>query len=62
MLIFNRNDVNGVLRLTTLLNNAVDEIVIIDSSDPPEHKRLMDKFTRRNLKRAVIFRAIPLGM
>ena len=61
LLIFNRNDVNGVLRLTKLLNDAVDEIVIIDSSDPPEYKRLMDKLTKRNLKRAVIFRAIPLG-
>ncbi|BDR91650.1 hypothetical protein Vsou_07430 [Vulcanisaeta souniana JCM 11219] len=43
LLIFNRNDVVGTLRLTRLFNNTVDEIVIIDSSDPPKYRELMNR-------------------
>jgi len=34
LLMFNRNENEGIIRNVKLLKDAVDEIVIIDSSDP----------------------------
>ncbi|ADN50927.1 glycosyltransferase [Vulcanisaeta distributa] len=60
LLIFNRNEVVGTLRLIKLLNNTVDEIVIIDSSDPPKYRELMDRLMKYGSK-IIVFKTIPLG-
>ena len=43
LLMFNRNEVDGILRNIYLLYDAVDEIVIVDSSDKLEYKKLINK-------------------
>ena len=60
LLIFNRNNTTGVIRLAKLLSDIVDEIVIIDSSDPLKYDELMAHLMSHNLN-ALVFRAIPLG-
>jgi hypothetical protein len=37
---FNRNENEGIIRNVKLLKDAVDEIVIIDSSDPEKYEQL----------------------
>jgi hypothetical protein len=40
LLMFNRNENKGIIRNVKLLKNAVDEIVVIESSDPEKYKQL----------------------
>jgi hypothetical protein len=58
LLMFNRNENEGIIRNVNLLKDAVDEIVIIDSSNPEKYKQL--KNSLKNLK-VKLFRTLPLG-
>jgi len=55
---FNRNENEGIIRNVRLLHNAVDEIVIIDSSDPEKEEQLKESLKSFNVK---IYRALTLG-
>jgi len=60
LLMFNRNENEGIIRNVKLLHSAVDEIVIIDSSDPEKYKQL--KSSLKNFKVKVkLFSTLPLG-
>ena len=59
LLMFNRNEVDGILRNIYLLYDAVDEIVIVDSSDKLEYKKLINK--TKSLNRVKIYRVLPTG-
>jgi hypothetical protein len=58
---FNRNENKGVIRNVRLLKDAVDEIVIIDSSDPEKYKELKNSFKLFNNINIKLFRVLPLG-
>jgi len=58
LLMFNRNENEGIIRSVRLLHNAVDEIVIIDSSDPEKGEQLKESLKSFNVK---IYRALTLG-
>ncbi|MBC7128950.1 MAG: hypothetical protein H5T45_04370 [Thermoplasmatales archaeon] len=54
---FNKNENKGILRNIELFNEIVNEIVVIDSSDPVEFDGL-----KENISKSVkIYRALPLG-
>jgi len=55
---FNRNENEGVTRNVKLLHSTVDEIVIIDSSDPEKYKQLKNSLKSFDVK---LYRALPLG-
>ena len=55
---FNRNENEGIIRNVNLLKDAVDEIVIIDSSDPEKYKQLKNSLKNFKVK---LFRTLPLG-
>ena len=46
LLMFNRNENEGVIRNVRLLHSAVDEIVVIDSSDPDKYNELENSLNR----------------
>ncbi len=58
LLMFSMNENTGIIENVVQLENAVDEVVIIDSSSAPEHENLL-----KALKgcKAKVYRAIPLG-
>jgi len=58
LLMFNRNENKGIIRNVKLLKDAVDEIVIIDSSDPEKYKQLKNSLKNFKVK---LFRTLPLG-
>jgi len=58
LLMFNRNENEGIIRNVMLLHDAVDEIVIIDSSDPEKGEQLKESLKSFNVK---IYRALALG-
>jgi hypothetical protein len=55
---FNRNENEGIIRNVKLLKDAVDEIVVIDSSDPEKYKQLKNSLKNFKVK---LFRTLPLG-
>jgi len=58
LLMFNRNENEGIIKNVKLLKDAVDEIVVIDSSDPEKYERLKKSLKLFNVK---LFRTLPLG-
>jgi hypothetical protein len=58
LLMFNRNENEGIIRNVKLLKDAVDEIVVIDSSDPEKYKELKNSLKNFKVK---LFRTLPLG-
>ncbi|MDE1851457.1 MAG: hypothetical protein KGH69_02080 [Candidatus Micrarchaeota archaeon] len=61
-LIFCRNDIGKAIGLINDLYNIVDEIVVVDSSDAKDAKKLMAKKKSENLTRLIIHHAIALGL
>ena len=60
LLMFNRNENEGIIRNVKLLHSTVDEIAVIDSSDPEKYKQL--KSSLKNFKVKVkLFSTLPLG-
>ncbi|MGB9732933.1 MAG: glycosyltransferase [Candidatus Micrarchaeales archaeon] len=59
LLLFSRNDTKNALSLAESMLNAVDEVVIIDSSDEKEHNELVEK--ARKYRKINVFYALPLG-
>ncbi|MGC8981980.1 MAG: hypothetical protein ACP5JU_03470, partial [Minisyncoccia bacterium] len=59
LLLFSRNDTKNALSLAESMLNAVDEVVIIDSSDEKEHNELVEK--ARKYSKINVFYALPLG-
>jgi len=55
---FNKNESEGVTRNVRLLHSAVDEIVVIDSSDPDKYNELENSLKSFDVK---LYRALPLG-
>jgi hypothetical protein len=55
---FNRNENEGIIRNVKLLKDAVDEIVIIDNSDPEKYKQLKEALKPFDVK---VFRTLSLG-
>jgi hypothetical protein len=55
---FSRNENEGIIRNVKLLKDVVDEIVVIDSSDPEKYKQLKNSLKSVNIK---LFRTLPLG-
>jgi len=58
LLMFNRNENEGIIRNVKLLKDAVDEIVVIDNSDPEKYKQLKNSLKNFKVK---LFRTLPLG-
>ena len=58
LLMFNKNESEGVTRNVRLLHSAVDEIVVIDSSDPDKYNELENSLKSFDVK---LYRALPLG-
>jgi len=57
---FNRNDNEGIARNVSIMAKAVDEIVIVDSSDPPVYGDLLRRLLKYG-ETVSVHRAIPLG-
>ena len=60
LLIFSRNDTANALGLAKSMLNAVDQVVIIDSSDGKEHKKLVEKAKRYH--KIEVYYTVPMGM
>jgi len=58
LLMFNRNENEGIIRNIKLLKDAVDEIVIVDNSDPEKYEQLKKSLKLFNIK---LFRTLSLG-
>ena len=61
VLIFSRNDVLAALEIVQELHDFADQVVIIDSSDNKNHKKLLDEKGRCGFSKLDIFRAVALG-
>ncbi len=59
LLIFSRNDINNALDLAKSMLNEVDQVVIIDSSDENEHKKLVEN--AKPYHKIEIYYTLPLG-
>ena len=60
LLMFNRNDNMGIINNVSLLHDVADEIVIVDSSDPPVYHGLLDGLGKYK-GHITVHRAIPFG-
>jgi len=58
LLMFNRNENEGIIKNVKLLKDAVDEIVIIDNSDPERYNQLKNSLKPFSVK---LFRTLSLG-
>jgi len=58
LLMFNRNENEGIIRNVKLLHSTVDEIVIIDSSDHEKYNELENSLKSFDVK---LYRVLPLG-
>ncbi|ABW02296.1 hypothetical protein [Caldivirga maquilingensis] len=61
LLVFNRDDIDGVVRLLRILGNIVDESVVIDSSSPTKYGELINAIEGLGLSNVRVYRAIPMG-
>ncbi|MEM0150002.1 MAG: hypothetical protein QXW10_03845, partial [Candidatus Micrarchaeaceae archaeon] len=59
LLIFSMNDTANALDLAASMLSSVDQVVIVDSSDGKEHKRLVEK--SRKYHKIEVYYTLPLG-
>ena len=60
LLIFSRNDTANALDLAKSMLNTVDQVVVIDSSDKEEHKKLIEKSSQNH--KIEVYYTVPMGM
>lgn len=61
LLVFSRNDIDKALALIDDMYSHVDEIVLVDSSESREHRRLLKEKSSRKLEKLRIFYSVAFG-